>query len=230
MTRQQLARLAGAFYLAMSLPGGFAIVFIPSAFVSAGNATATAAHIAAAPALYRAGVVADLLCVVFAICTAMVLYELFRDVDRLQARLMIGFVFCMAAIGLVDTVLLAAPIVLTSGASYLAALEKNQLDALTLAVLGLRNQELRVATMFWGLWLVPVGILVYKSGFLPRLLGVLVLIAAGSYVIDSLAYFVLPAQAYTISLLSVPAQFAGEMGFTFWMLIKGVRAERVGNA
>jgi hypothetical protein len=225
MSRQQTARLAGALYLAMGVSGAFALVYIPSVFLVPGDATATASRIAASPMLYRFGVFADLMCGVFAVWLAMVLYDLFKDVDRGQARLMVGFVLGMVAIGLVNTVTMAGPLVLTSGASYLSAFDKHQLDALTLGIVGLRSQGIRAATMYWGLWLLPLGFLVYKSGFLPRLLGVLVIIAGCSYVIDSVAYYFFPDYARMAALISTLPQAAGEMGFTGWLLIKGVRTE-----
>lgn len=226
MTRQQTARLGGALYLAMGLPGAFALVYIPSVFIVPGDATATASRIAASAGLYRFGILADLLCGVFAVWLAMVLYDLFKDVDRRQARLMVGFVLGMVAIGTVLTVLMAAPLVLTSGATYLSAFDKPQLDALTLWFWGLRVQGIHAATMYWGVWLLPLGILVYKSGFLPRLLGVLVIIAGCSYVVDSLAYFLLPHQAAIVALVSTLPQAVGEIGFTGWMLIKGATPAR----
>jgi hypothetical protein len=207
----------------MSIPGGLAILYFPSLFVVAGDATATANRIAAAPGLYRLGIFADVLCGVFAIWLAMVLYDLFKDVDRKQARLLVGFVFGMVAMGLVDAALMAGPLVLTSRAAYLSAFDKHQLDALTLAFVGLRNQEIRAATMYWGVWLLPVGILVYRSGFLPRLLGVVVLVAACSYVVDCVAYYFLPEYARIIALISTVPQAIGEMGFAGWMLIKGIQ-------
>lgn len=227
MSRQQTARLAGALYVAMGLPGAFTLVYIPSKFLVPGDATATASRIAASPGLYRFGVFAELMCGVFAVWLAMVLYDLFKDVDRGQARLMVGFVLGMVASGLVCTLMLAGPLVTTSGASYLSVFDKHQLDALTLAFLGLRSQGLRAATMYWGVWLIPLGILVYKSGFLPRLLGVLVIIAGCSYVVDCLAYYFLPDYGRIIANASTLPQAAGELGFTGWMLIKGVRTEQL---
>jgi hypothetical protein len=226
MTRKQTARLSGALYVAMAVPGGLALTYFPSAFVVPGDATATASRIAAAPALYRLGVFSDLICAVFAIWLGMVLYDLFKDVDRSQARLLVGFVFGMVAAGLVNTVLMAAPLVFTSGASYLSVFDKHQLDALTLGVVGLRSQGIHVATMYWGLWLLPLGVLVYRSGFMPRLLGVLVIIAGCAYVVDCVAYYFFPHYAGTIALVSTLPQAAGEGGFAFYALIKGVRSER----
>ena len=222
-SRQRTSRLAAALYLAMGLPAAFALLYIPSVFVVPGDATATASRIAASRGLYRLGIFADLMGGVFAIWLAMVLYELFQDVDRRQARLMVGFVLGMVAAGLVNTVLMAGPLVLTSGARYLSAFDKHQLDALALGFLGFRAQGIRAATLYWGVWLLPLGILVYRSGFLPRLLGVL--IAGGSYVVDCVAYYFFPDYARTIALASMLPQALGEVGFMGWMLIRGARPE-----
>lgn len=229
MSRQGTARLAGALYLAMGLPGAFALIAFPRFFLVAGDAKATAGRIAAAPGLYRFSVFADLMCAVFAIWMVMVLYDLFKDVHRGHARLMVGFALGMVAIGLVNTVLMAAPLVLTSGAGYLTTFDKHQLDALTLGFLGLRSQGLHVATMYWGLWLLPLGILTYRSGCLPRVLGVLVVIAGCTYVADSVAYYFLPEYARMIANASTLPQALGEVGFTGWLLIKGVRADPIAH-
>src|SRR6266567_3815370 len=156
-----------------------------------------------------------------------VTYDLFRDVDRGQARLMVGFMLVMVASGFVNTVVMAGPLVLTSGASYLSAFDKHQVDALTIGFLGLRGQGIRAATMYWGVWLLPLGILVYRSGFLPRILGVLVVIAGCTYVVDCVAYYFLPSYARIVALSSMLPQAAGEGGFIGWLLIKGVRTERL---
>jgi hypothetical protein len=228
MTRQQTARLAGALSLAMGLPAAFSLVGIPSIFLARGDAPATASRIAASPVLYRFGVFADLMSGVFAVWLVMVLYDLFKDVDRKQARLMVGFVLAMVSMGCVLTVLMAGPLVLTNrgGSSYLSAFNEHQLDALTLGFLNLRDQGIRAVSMYWGLWLLPLGVLVYRSGFLPRTLGALVIIAGCSYVVDCMTYYFFPEYARIVALASMLPQAAGEGGFTGWLLIKGIRAER----
>ena len=226
MSRQQTARLGGALYLAMGLPGAFALIGFPRLFLVAGDATATASRIAGSPVLYRFSVFADLISAVFAVWMVMVLYDLFKDVHRGQARLMVGFALGMVATGLVNTVLMAGPLVLTSGADYLSAFDKHQLDALTVGFLALRSQGIHAATMYWGLWLLPLGILVYRSRFLPRALGVLVIIAGCTYVADSMAYYFLPEYARIIANASTLPQAAGEIGFTAWLLIRGVGTGR----
>lgn len=226
-SRQRTSRLAGVLYLAMGLPAAFALLYIPSAFLVPGDATATASRIAASRGMYRLGIFADLMGGVFAIWLAMVLYELFQDVDRRQARLMVGLVLGMVAVGLVNTVLMVGPLVLTSGARYLSAFDQHQLDALTLAFVGFRAHGIRAATMYWGVWLLPLGILVYRSGFLPRLLGVFVVLAGCSYVVDCVAYYFFPDYAGTIARVSMLPQGLGEGGFMLWMLIRGARPERL---
>jgi hypothetical protein len=213
----------------MGLSGAFGLILFPRLFLVPGDASATAGRIAAALGLYRFAVFADLTCAAFAVWMAMVLYDLFKDVHRGQARLMVGFALGMVAIGIVNTVLMAGPLVLTSGAGYLSAFDQHQLDALTLGFLGLRGQGIHVATMYWGLWLLPLGILVHRSGFLPRILGVLVIIAGCAYVADCMAYYFLPDYARMIANASTLPQGVGEIGFTGWLLFKGVRAEPVPN-
>jgi hypothetical protein len=210
----------------MGLPGAFALIGFPRLFLVAGDATATASRIAGSPVLYRFSVFADLISAVFAVWMVMVLYDLFKDVHRGQARLMVGFALGMVATGLVNTVLMAGPLVLTSGADYLSAFDKHQLDALTVGFLALRSQGIHAATMYWGLWLLPLGILVYRSRFLPRALGVLVIIAGCTYVADSMAYYFLPEYARIIANASTLPQAAGEIGFTAWLLIRGVGTGR----
>jgi len=222
-SRKHTARLAGLLYLLASLPAAFALIYIPSVFLATGDAAATASRIAASRGLYQFGVFAELASGAANICMAAVMYELFEDVDRRQARLLVGFVFGMVVIGAFATVLLAAPLVLTGGAQYLSVFEKPQLDALTQGVWGLRIRTLNAAALYWGLWLLPLGTLVYKSRFLPRLLGVFVFIAGCTYVVDSLVYFFLPRFGNLAFQLSSVPQGVGEGGFILYTLIKGVR-------
>jgi hypothetical protein len=222
-SRKQTARLAGALYLLASLPAAFALIYVPSVFLVNGDAAATASRIAASPGLYRFGVFAELVSGALNVCMAMVMYELFKDVDRRQARLLVGFVFGMVMIGAIGTVLLAGPLVMTSGAKYLAVFDKQQLDALTQGFWGLRNRTLNAATLYWGLWLLPLGALVYKSRFLPRLLGVLVFVAGCAYVIDCFVYFFFPRFGNLAFQLSTLPQGLGEGGFMLYTLIKGAR-------
>ena len=220
---QRRARLAGALYAAMGMTGAYTLLVLPRHFIVPNDAAATAAAITAGASVYRAGVLVDLLTSVFAIWMAVILFEMFEDVNRTHARLMAGFVLGMAAVGLGATLAMAAPLaVLTEGGRF-AAFDAGQRDALVLLFWTLRVQAIRVATMYWGVWLLPLGALVRQSGFLPRALGTLILIAGWSYVLSAAVYFAIPQIGSMVANVAMLPQGLGEASFVGWLLIRGVR-------
>jgi hypothetical protein len=122
-----------------------------------------------------------------------------------------------------------APLQFLSGAEYMAVFTKPQLDALALASLRLRAAAAAVPLAFWGLWLFPFGVLVIKSRFLPRTLGVLLLIAGVGYTVSSAAFIVMPAQRQVVSRFLMPLYF-GEVPIIFWLLLRGVKLPRTAGA
>ena len=215
------ARQAGALYLVFSL---VAIVgeFLLPAFVVSGDAAATARNIAAAESMYRIGILTGFVTLVLFIFLVATLYKLLKDVDRWHAMLMVLLVCMGVAVSLANLVVRFAPLVLLSGADYLSAFTTPQLDALALGFLGLHGQGAVVATAFWGLWLFPFGILVIKSGFFPRVLGVLLMVAGFAYLASSVTSIALPAYRQVVSRIMMPLYF-GEVPIIFWLLIKGAR-------
>ncbi len=223
-SRKQTARLAGVLYLVMGLAGAFSIAFIPRVFVVRGDAAATASNIASFPLLYRFGIVADLVNQVGFILLVVVLYELFKDVNRRHARLMVAFVLVQVAMSSAILITQIAPLVLLSGAEYLSVFEKKQLDAAALGALTLRGRAIIALGVYMGLWLLPLGTLVYKSGFIPRVIGVLLIVAGAAYVLSTVTFF-LPSDYFGItSLFMTLAAAAGELSIVGWLLIKGVNA------
>jgi hypothetical protein len=225
-SRKKTARLAGVLYLVMGSAGAFGLVYFPSAFIVRGDAAATASRIASSPLLYRFAVVIDLMAGVFFIWTALTLYKLLQDVDRGRARLMVAFVLAQVAMGFALTLLQIAPLMLLKGAGYWSAFDRRQLEALALGALTLRGQGIGAVSAYWGLWLLPLGALVYRSGFLPRILGVFLVVAGGAYLVSTLTYFFFPAY-YRLVFMAVttPAAALGELGLLGWLLIKGAREE-----
>ncbi len=222
-TRRQTARLAGALYLAMGVASGLALSYFPARFLVAGDAAATAARIAAAPMLYRLWMVSDLATEVGYVYLAITLYALFRDVDRNQARVLIAMILVQVPMWSIFTVLKLVPRVLSNGSGYLSVIDKPQLDALAMASLVLLDRSVGALSAYWGLWLVPFGLLVYRSGFIPRLLGVVVLAAAGAYLLSAATYFFFPAYYATVFWAAAPFYGLGELGIIGWLLIKGAR-------
>jgi hypothetical protein len=215
------ARQAGVLYLVFSL---VAIVgeFLLPAFEVSGDAAATARNIEAAESMYRVGILTGFVTLVLFVFLVATLYKLLKDVDRWHAMLMVLLVSIGVAVSLANLITRFAPLVLLSGADYLAVFTEPQLDALALGSLRLHASGTTVATVFWGLWLFPFGILVVKSGYFPRILGFLLMVAGFAYVTSSVTTMVLPAYRQVVSQVMMPLYF-GELPIVFWLLIMGAK-------
>ncbi len=220
-TIKATARRAGAIYFLFMI---VAIVseFLFPAFVVPGDAAATARNIAAAELTYRMSLLAGFATLLIFIFLVVVLYKLFEEVDKSQARLMVLLVSIGVAVGLANLLAKFAPLVLLSGADYLSAFAKPQLDALALGLFEFHSSAAAVTTTFWGLWLFPFGILVIRSGFFPRILGVLLFVAGFAYLVGGVTAIVLPEHMGVISKVLMPLYF-GEIPIIFWLLIKGAK-------
>jgi hypothetical protein len=190
-----------------------------------GDATATARNIMAAEFTYRMGILTDFVTLLIFIFLVATLYNLFKSVHPWHALLMVLLVSVGVAVGLANTLNKMAPLVLLSGASYWSAFTKPQLDALALGFLDLNGMGNSLAGAFWGLWLFPFGILVMKSGFLPRLLGILLMVAGFGYLTSSVTSIVLPAYSHVVDQATMPL-LLGEFPIIFWLLIKGAKEQQ----
>ena len=213
------ARVAGFLYLMVALLGSFAIE-VPSRLIVPGDAATTANNIMASESLFRLSIVSDLIASVIMLLLVLVLYNLLKPVHKNIAWLMVIFVVVAVPIAMLSALTHLAVLQLLSGAGYLAVFTTEQLQALGRLFLRLHSQASAIAFIFWGLWLVPLGYLAFKSGFLPRILGVLLMIACFGYLIDSFAIFF----GYNTSI----GLFTGlaEVLFLLWLLIKGVNVEQ----
>jgi uncharacterized protein DUF4386 len=221
ISRKTAAHRAGALYFAFMI---IAIVgeFLFPAFVVPGDAAATARNITAGEPTYRLSILTGIATLVIFIFLVSSLYDLFKDVDRKQARLMVLLVSVGVAVALANVFSRLAPLVLLSGAEYLKALPTAHLEALALASLGLHTSASAVVTAFWGLWLFPFGVLVIRSGFFPRVLGYLLLVAGAAYLVGSGTSLAAPAYRHTLSRVLMPL-YMGEVPIIFWMLFMGAR-------
>ena len=215
------ARSIGVLYLVTMLPAPLNLIYMPGRFIVRGDAAATARNIADAELLYRLCTLAGFFNSIMFIVLGLSLYNLFKDVDRKQARLMVAFVAVSAAISLANLINEIAPLVLLSGADFLSAFSKPQLDALALGFLRLRDVGIGIATAFWGLWLLPFGILAHRSGFTPRLIGVLLIVGCFGYLAQSVTFIVLPALTTVVTYVTLPLAAPGEFVMIIWLLVKG---------
>ncbi len=179
-------RFAGLLYVVFSIPGFFAMVYVPSKLIVHGNAAATANNIAANETLFRLGIAAQLIGMAGFIFVALALYDLLKGVNRRHASLMVTLIVVSVPIAFLNELNSIAALVLVRGADFLSTFEKPQRDALAMLFLRLHGQGFVVAEIFWGLWLFPLGLLVYRSRFLPRFLGVWLALAGFAWMILSL--------------------------------------------
>ncbi len=215
-------RFAGLLYVLMSIPGVFALIYVPSKLIVHGNATATATNIAAHETLFRLGIAAELIGQTGFIFVALALYDLLKGVNQRHASLMLGLIVVSIPIALLNELNAIAALVLVRGADFLSIVEKPQRDALAMLFLNLRSYGFDVAAIFWGLWLFPLGLLVYRSGFLPRILGVLLMVNCFTFPVNSFTSLLLPQYEHIASRWMMPLGF-GELVFMFWLLIMGAK-------
>ena len=204
-----------------ALVGMFSILYVPSKLIVAGDAIATASNIMANELLFRAGIVGSLFTQLILIGAALLLYQLFKQVNKNQAMLIVIFALVGVPIAMLNTLNRIAALVLLNSEHYLSVLGTEKLNALVMLFLDLNAQGVIIASIFWGLWLFPYGYLVYKSGYFPRVLGILVIIAGFGYFLGSFIHLLFPG--YTALYSALEFLTIGETLFMLWIIIRGAK-------
>lgn len=216
-------RVAGLWYLFLVLIGPLRLIYIPSKLFVRGNAAATVDNIVAHEWLFRWGIVSDLVGAVILIFLVLAFYRLFKGVDETLAVQVVIFGGVMpAVIDFVGVVNDAALLMIARGEAFLSVIDKPQRDALAMLFLKLGDQQTTAAEMLWGVWLLPLALLVYRSRFLPRFLGVWLALCGLAYVTLSLTGELLPQYQNQVFTYGQPAFFA-ELAIMLWLVIKGAR-------
>jgi hypothetical protein len=216
-------RVAGLWYLLLCVIGPLRLIYIPSKLFVHGNAAATANNIAAHERLFRLGIAADLIGAVVLIFLTLAFYRLFKGVDQYLAVLVVILGGVMPAlIYFVGVVSDFGALTVVRGADFLSVFDKPQRDALALLFLRLRDHQNTAAEILWGLWLLPLAVLVYRSRFMPRFLGVWLVINGIAYVVLSFTGILLPEYQNKVFIYAQPAFFA-EIALMLWLVIKGVK-------
>ena len=214
------ARIAGGIYLLMVLTAPFSLIYVPSKLIVRGNALATADNILAHETMFRLSIFGDLIGHVIFICLAVALYRLLSNVNKTWAILMMSFVLVSAAVGFLNALNNIAAVILFRGGEFLDVIDKTQRDALGMLFVRLHNNGEFISEIFWGVWLFPFGLLVYRSGFLPRLLGVWLIVACFAWIALSITALFFPSHYGAAFTWLQPAFFA-EMAIMLWLLIRG---------
>lgn len=223
-TTRNPGRIGGILYLFL-FAAPLRLVYIPNTLFVTGDATATANNIVAHQTLFRMGIVGDLFTGTMCIFLTLALYRLFKGVDKHLAALVVILGSLMVTpIYFLNVLNDVAALTLARGADFLSAFEKPQRDALAMLFLRLHHHGVLANEVFWGLWLIPFGLLVYRSHFIPRFLGVWLIINGCVYPIISATGFLLPQYENTVSNITFPAML-GELAIMLWLLIKGAKPE-----
>jgi hypothetical protein len=218
------ARVAGLWYLLLGITAPIGLVYVPSKLIVSGNPAATIDNLRASDSLLRIGIGSELIHQVIGIFLVLALYRLFKAVNEKYAVLMVIFSLLSVPIMFLNVLNDIAALVLVSGADFLSVFEKHQLDALAYLFVRLHSQGIIVAAIFWGLWLFPFGILIIRSGFIPRVLGALLFIAGSAYLDSSFTTLLLPMYARLVNQFAM-ILMAAELPIMFWLLIWGARTK-----
>lgn len=223
---KRAARAAGLLYLIIFVAAPFAFLFGRADLVESGDASATAGNIIASETVFRLGMVAETIVLLVEIVLAAVLYVLLRPVSR---PLSLAAAFARVAEAVVQAVnLLTSGIVLLllGGAGYLTVFEGDQLDALAMVFIDANAFLIMVWGLLFGLHLAMLGYLVYRSGFWPRAVGILLMFASIGYLAQSYGHIVAPQHDEFLATLVLVLAVPGELAFTVWLLWKGVDTDR----
>jgi hypothetical protein len=224
-TNNKTARIAGLLYLVVVLTGLFHLMYVPAKLIVLNNPSVTVSNITASETLFRLSIVSGLVCYLAFLFLPLVLYKLLSPVNKTYAIAMVTLALASVPISFINLINKFDVLTLIGKAHYLSAFEKNNLEAQVMLHLHYYNNGIQVAAIFWGLWLFPFGYLVYRSGFLPKVLGVLLMAGCFGYLIDFTGSFLFPKYYNELgiaSFISIPSGL-GEIGTCLWLLIAGVK-------
>ena len=221
---KKTARLAGLLYLILDILGFYGIMYVPSKIMVWGDAVTTANNILANEFLFRTGIVSFLICNIIWVFFVLILYRLFKQVNEHQAKLMVVLMIVTVSIAFVIEIFNITSIMILKGEVMKAAEPGLRLD---MAVLFLNIHRYGMAIFeILGLWFIPFGLLVYKSGFIPWIFGVLLIIGGIGYMIEGFAFLLFPSY-HSIILKYIGVSYGvGELSIMLWLLIKGVKVQK----
>ncbi len=227
MSKNTIARFAGLFYLLVVITGIFHLLYVPSQLIDWGDPLTTINNIKSSELLFRSGIVVGVVSFVFYLILPFILFELFKEVHKTMATLMVILAVFSVPISLFNMVDKINVLTLLSDAEFLNPLSAEQIQAQVMLLLKSYNNGIAVLRIFWGLWLFPFGYLAYKSGYIPRVLGVSLMLGCFGYLIYFFSRLLFPDVSIP-RFIGWPASF-GEIGTCLWLLIMGVKDQSVNS-
>ena len=227
-TLKKKAQFAGILYLIWVITGIYGAMYVPSHTIVPGDAFATANKIHVNEFLFRTGIANDFLGLLVGIILILTLYQLLKPVNESQAKLMVALLIVTFPVGFIMDAFNIASLKILEG-SVLKTFETGQRQDIAMLLFKINDNATITLEMFWGLWLLPFGWLVYNSTFIPRVLGVFLILNGVAYIIHCLSHILLPNYQVFIFRLSVPFWILGEISIMLWLLIWGVKTKRSTN-
>ncbi|MBS1737234.1 MAG: DUF4386 domain-containing protein [Bacteroidetes bacterium] len=226
--KNKIARIAGLIYFGVVLTGLFSLMYVPSKLINYDNASLTFQNITASETLFRFGIAGGLLCYILFLFLPIVLYKLLRQVNEDMAKLMVLLAIISVPMYFINVQHELTALSLVKNSAYLNSFSTEQIQSQVLFYINQYDDGMRLVHIFSGLWLFPFGYLVFKSNFLPKILGVLLMLGCIGYLLNSFGrsliknYSALGIASY----ISLPASI-GEIGTCLWLLIAGVKEKQV---
>ena len=222
------ARIAGLLYLIVVLTGIFSLMYVPSKLIVRDNASLTFNNILESETLFRLGIVAGIICYTAFLILPIVLYKLLNQVNKTYAVGMVALAVISVPLSLVNLLNKVNVLTLIDKAQYLKVIEADELQAQVLLNLDFYNNGIEIASVFWGLWLFPFGYLVFKSGFLPKILGICLMAGCFGYLTNFIGGFLFQNYAGLgiARFVSLPGSI-GEIGICLWLLIIGIKDKQI---
>jgi hypothetical protein len=220
------ARVAGALYLLLAITSIFGLVYVPSKIIVKEDPLATINNIITSPSLYKLGIISNMIYLIVFVFLVLAFYDLFKDINKKLGMLMVALVLVAIPVAFVNELIKSAALVLLGGSSFLQAFQKDQLNAMILLFLNLNEYGSYMVMIFWGLWLLPLGLLILKSKFIPPIFGYLLIMGCIGYSITSIVYMYSPQSGKSMFSTATLPGAVGEISIILWLLIKGVKAQK----
>lgn len=227
MNLKKTARLAGLFWLLVAITSGFSFGYVRPGIIVAGDAAATATNIMANGSLFRAAIASYILGQIFSLFFGLTIFRLFRDVNKTWTNVALASMLVSVSVAVINTVNNVAALLILSKADYLNAFGQEQLNAMMMIFLRLNNAGLGFSELFLGFSLASFGWLIVQTGFIPRILGILLIIGCLAFAVNTFTKLLIP-QFYP-AMFTQLAMFANALGgipTILWLLIKGVKEQQ----
>jgi len=221
---KRTARLAGLLYVLVALLTPFVLLYVPGQLYVPGDASATVGRISANQDLFVAAIVIGLVSELLLVSVILLLYRLLKAVDEPLALVMVVLIMLQVPLAILGIGNEVATLQFIRGGEFLDVFDEPQRNALAMLMINVDRQGVLISQVFWGLWLLPLGVLIFRSRFIPRLLGVWLVLNGLAYVALSAIGLVMPEYRAAAFNIAMPLMF-GELALAVWLLIMGIRVK-----